>query len=153
MLLINYPLLSTDQADTDHFCPVRVGDLASPVTDSIHSLSQQLEETEHLKQNYKTNTIQSLRLKKSQMSSSLWPTSICKFLPTQKNLQHISARSVLLLNNRRRRNLLQPYVEIALCLNWVDECIVTATVFVCLFLFFYLLCYWAIKCVSKGKAK
>lgn len=61
---------------------------------------------------------------------------------------------MLLLNNQRLRNLLQPYVEIALCLNWIDECIVTAIVFlfVCFFFFLFIMLY-DIKCMSKGKVK
>lgn len=77
--------------------------------------------------------------------SSLKPVSICKFAPTRKKKkpQHISlsARSLLLLNNQRLCNLLQPDLEIALCLNWIDECIVTAIVSVCPFLFFFPIYY------------
>lgn len=76
--------------------------------------------------------------------------SSCKFSP-EKSFKHISlsARSVLLLNNQRLCNLLQLFVEIALCLNWIDECIVTAIVFVSFFSIYYDID----KTMSKGKVK
>lgn len=151
-------LPSPDQRDPDHFCPVLSRWPCFPVTDRTHSLWHQLEETDHSKQNHKTNTIQSWDWGGAKHPAPCDQFPSANFSPQRnekKNLQHISlsARSVLLLNNQRLRNLLEPHVEIASCLNWIDECIVTAIVFVCLFLFFYLLFYWAIKCMSKGKVK
>lgn len=125
-----------------------------PVTDRTHSLWPQLEETDHLKQKLRVQHNPVLRFKKKKKTARrpAWNFHLQIFLPTRKKErkkkpQHISlsARSVSLLNNQRLRNLLQPYVEIALCLNWIDECIVTAGFFssVCrvFFLFITLLNY------------
>ncbi len=125
-----------DQSDPDHFCPVWVGDLASQWRTGLTVC-----DTNWRRQTtWSETTTQSDPEIEEEPSVRLPATSfhLQNFSPTKKN-QHISpsARSVLLLNNQRLRNLLQPYVEIALCLNWIDECIVTAIVFVCLFLFFF----------------
>lgn len=137
------PFLSPDQRDPDHFCPVWVGDLPSQwqtgltVCDTNWRRQTTWSKTTRLTQsNPKIEEEPSFQLPATSFHLQISPHK-------EKKDQHISlsARSVLLLNNQRLRNLLQPYVEIALCLNWIDECIVTANCF-CLSVSFFSSIYY-----------
>lgn len=134
------PFPSPDQSNPDHFCPVWVGDLASQWQTGLT-----VRDTNWRRQTtWSETTTQSNPEIEEEPSVQLPATSfhLQNFSPPRKiSTYHRLQRSVLLLNNQRLRNLLQPYVEIALCLNWIDECIVTAIVFVCLFLFFFPIYY------------
>lgn len=118
--------------------------------DRTHTLWHQSEKTDHSKQN-QTKAVRSWDCSRAKPLALCDHVFICKILPTKKNPYiSLSARSVLLLNNQRLCNLLQQYVEVALCLNWIDECIVTAVFIVCLFFLFITL--WSYK-VYKGKIR
>lgn len=137
------PFLSPDQREPDNFCHLRQWPCFLALTDRTHTLWHQSEKTDHSKQN-QTKAVWSWGCSRAKPLALYDHVFICKILPTKKNPYiSLSARSVLLLNNQRLCNLLQQYVEIALCLNWIDECIVTAVVIVCLFFLFIML--WSYK--------
>lgn len=103
-----------------------------------------------------------------QVPSSLWrhPISISNFLPTRekKYIKHKSPSAHIAVCKPRAaavqsETVATPstlYVEVALCLNWIDECIVTAIFFFpffcfCLFVFFLFIMLLSCKSMFKGK--
>ena len=132
------PFLSPDQRQPDYFCHLRQWPCFLALTDRTHTLWHQSEKTDHSKQSQTKAVRGSWDCSRATSLALCDHVFICKILPAKKNPYiSLSARSVLLLNNQRLCNLLQQYVEIALCLNWIDECIVTAVVIVCLFFSIY----------------
>lgn len=134
-----------------------------PRADRTCSLWHRFEKTDHLKQNstvkqswdWRKLASAQLPVKTSRIDKQL--SAHQRKSSIEAPQQHIppSASRVPQLYNQRL-SVATPstlYVEVALCLNWIDECIVTAIVFFFhLFIIFsYLLCYWAVSLCWKGK--
>lgn len=139
LLLISVFPPSSLQIKVTHITsvPFWVGDLAQwqtglTVCDTNRRRQTTCIKSTRLTQSKKVEDEPSVQLPVTSFLPQISPHLKEKILSTYHRLQEV----LLLLTNQRLCNLLQPIVEIALCLNCIDKCIVTATVFVCLFLFF-----------------
>lgn len=137
VVIVYPPFLCPDQRDPDHFCRSRQRPRFLAVTHRTHTLWHQLEETDHLKQTQETRAVPSGDRGRAEPLALCDHVFICKNSPHEEKIRtYHCLQEVCCFWTIRLCNLLRRCVEIASCLNWIDECIVTAVVFVCLFFFF-----------------
>ena len=137
--------------------PVGVGDLASQRQTGLTEFVTPIGGDTPLEAKPQDLTESSpIRQRRNPASSSLWPVSIRKNSPhKEKPSAHITVcKKCVASEQSETRNLLKPCVEIASCLNWIDECIVKQQLFflfVCLFFFLFIYVIELLSVCLKGK--